>query len=139
MSDSLQPHGLYCPWNSPGQNPGVGSLYLLQEILPTQKLNPGLPHCRQILNHWTTKETPRATIFKNKRKTWKRRKPSLVVHLVKNPPAMQGTWVQSQDWEDLLEKRKATHSRILAWRIPWLYSPWGHKELDTTERLSLCV
>ena len=47
MSDSLQPHGLYSPWNSPGQNTGVGSLFLL--LLPTQGLNPGLPHCRQIL------------------------------------------------------------------------------------------
>ena len=62
-----------------------------------------------------------------------------MAQLVKNPPAMQETWVQPPDWEDLLEKRKATHSRILAWRIPWLYSPWGRKESDTTERLSLCV
>ena len=38
-----------CPWNSPGQNNGVGSLSLLQGIFPTQELNWGLPHCRQIL------------------------------------------------------------------------------------------
>ena len=44
---------------------------------------------------------------------------SLVVQLVKNPPAMQVTWVQSLSWEDPLEKGKATHSSILAWRIPW--------------------
>ena len=44
---------------------------------------------------------------------------SLVAQLVKNPPAMQDTWVQSLRWEDLLEKGKATHSSILAWRIPW--------------------
>ena len=43
------PHGLYCPWNSPGQNAGVGSLSLLQGIFPTQGLKPGLPDCRQIL------------------------------------------------------------------------------------------
>ena len=49
MSDSLWPHGLYSPWNSPGQNTGVGSRSLLQGIFPTQGLNPGLPHCRQIL------------------------------------------------------------------------------------------
>ena len=49
MSDSLWPHGL-SPWNSPGQNTGVGiSLSLLQGIFPTQGSNPGLPHCRQIL------------------------------------------------------------------------------------------
>ena len=49
MSDSLRPHGLYRPWNSSGQNTGVGSLSLLQGIFPNQGLNPGLPHCRQIL------------------------------------------------------------------------------------------
>jgi len=49
MSDSLLLHGLYSPWNSPGQNTGVGSLSLLQGISPTQGLNPGFPHCRWIL------------------------------------------------------------------------------------------
>ena len=49
MSDSLQPHRLYSPWNSPGQDTGVGSLSLLQGIFPTQGLNPGLLHCRRIL------------------------------------------------------------------------------------------
>ena len=44
---------------------------------------------------------------------------SLVAQLVKNPPVMQETWVQSLGWEDPLEKGKATHSSILAWRIPW--------------------
>ena len=52
---------------------------------------------------------------------------------------MQETLVQFLGWEDPLEKGKATHSSILAWRIlysPWtLYSPWGHKESDTTEQL----
>ena len=44
---------------------------------------------------------------------------SLVAQLVKNLPAMWKTWVQSLDWKDPLEKGKATHSSILAWRIPW--------------------
>ena len=44
---------------------------------------------------------------------------SLVAQLVKNPPAMQETWVQSLSWEDPLEKGKATHSSIQAWKIPW--------------------
>ena len=57
---------------------------------------------------------------------------SLLAQLVKNPPAMQETWVWSLGWEDPLKKGKATHSSILAWR-----SPWGHKELDTSKRLSL--
>ena len=46
VSDSLRPYGLYSPWNSPGQNTGVGSLSLLQGIFPTQGLSPDLLHCR---------------------------------------------------------------------------------------------
>ena len=49
MSNSLKPHGLYSPWNSPVWNTGVGSLSLLQGIFPAQELNRGLLHCRQIL------------------------------------------------------------------------------------------
>ena len=59
MSNSLQPHGLYSPWNSPGQNIGVGSLSLLQGIFPTQRSNPGLPHCRWILYQLSHKGSPR--------------------------------------------------------------------------------
>ena len=44
---------------------------------------------------------------------------SLVAQLVKKQPAMWETWVQSLGWEDTLEKGKATHSSVLAWRIPW--------------------
>ena len=44
---------------------------------------------------------------------------SLVAQLVRNPPAVRETWVQSLGWEDPLEEGKATHSSILAWRIPW--------------------
>ena len=56
VSDSLRPHGLYSPQNSPGQNTGVSGLCLLQEIFPTQGLNPGLPHCRQTLYHLSHQE-----------------------------------------------------------------------------------
>ena len=49
MSDSLQLYGLYSSWSSPGQNTGVDICSLLQRLFPTQELNPGLPHCRQIL------------------------------------------------------------------------------------------
>ena len=64
VSDSLWPHGLYSPWDSPGQNTGVGSLPLLQEIFPTQESNLGLLHCAdslpaelpgepQVMQNWT--------------------------------------------------------------------------------------
>ena len=48
---------------------------------------------------------------------------SVVAQMVKNPPAMWETWVQSLGWEDPLEKGMATHSSILAWRIPWIEEP----------------
>ena len=62
-----------------------------------------------------------------------------MAHKVKNLPAVQETRVQSLGQEDLLEKGMATHSNILAWRIPWTeeladYSPWGNKELNTTKQ-----
>ena len=58
MSNSLWPHGLYSPCNSPGQNTGVDSLSLLQGIFETQGLNPGLPHCRRILYQLSHKGSP---------------------------------------------------------------------------------
>ena len=61
-----------------------------------------------------------------------------VAQTVKNPPAMQETWVRPLGGEDPLEKGMATHSSILAWRISGTEEPgglqnWGHKELDTSE------
>ena len=62
--------------------------------------------------------------------------------MVKNPLAMREAWVRSLDWEDPLEEGTATHSRILAWRIPMDRGAWratvlgGRKESDTTERLT---
>ena len=78
--------------------------------------------------------------------------PLFLAQMVKNPPAMQETQVRSLDQEDPLEMGIATHSSILAWRIPWTsdyymeslpcqrnlsgYSPWGRKESDMTEQPS---
>ena len=68
VSDSLQPHGLYSPRNSPGQNTGVGSLSRLQGIFSTQGSNPCLPHCRWILyqlSHQGSPGFPRSTSYKD--------------------------------------------------------------------------
>ena len=54
---------------------------------------------------------------------------SLVALLVKNLPAMRETWVRSPGWEDPLEKGKATHSSILAWRIPWTVESVGSQRV----------
>ena len=59
VSDSLRPHGLYSPWNSPGQSTGVGSLFLLQGLFATQGSNPGLLHSRQILYQLSHKGSPK--------------------------------------------------------------------------------
>ena len=66
----------------------------------------------------------------------------LMTQMVKNLPVMRKTQVRSLDWEDPLKEEMATHSHILAWRIPWTEEPDGHsswdcKKLDTTEWLTL--
>ena len=66
---------------------------------------------------------------------------SLVAEMLKDLPAVQETWLPSLGPEDALEKEMATHSRMLAWRIPWTEepmgcSPRGRKESDTTKRLT---
>ena len=66
---------------------------------------------------------------------------SLVAQMVKNPPAMQETWVRPLGWEDFLEEGMATHSSILAWRIPRTeeldeLQPMGLKESDTMSDLA---
>ena len=67
----------------------------------------------------------------------------LVAQSVKNLPAMQETQVQSLGWEDPLEAEMATHSSILAWRIPWIEKPGGLQstgsQSDATERLILSL
>ena len=76
-------------------------------------------------------------------KKWKRlqeKKTSLVAETVKRLSTIQETQVQSLGWKDALEKEIATHSSTTAWKIPWTrslvgYTPWGHKESDTTEWL----
>ena len=64
-----------------------------------------------------------------------------IVQSVNNLPAVQETWVQFLGWEDPLEEETATHSSVLAWRIPWTEEPgrlqsMGSQQSDTTERLS---
>ena len=56
---------------------------------------------------------------------------SLVAQLVKNPPAMTETWVQSLGWEASLEKEMATHSSILAWKISWTEEPGGLQSMGS--------
>ena len=79
--------------------------------------------------------------LKNKNKKYHQENTSLVAWSVKSLPAMQETWVRFLGQEDHLEKEMATHSSILAWRIPWTEEPsrlqsMGSQESDTTEQIS---
>ena len=60
---------------------------------------------------------------------------SLVAQLIKNPPAMRETWVRTLGWEDPLEEERLPTPVFWPGEFHGLYSPWGCKELDTTERL----
>ena len=84
MSDSLWSHGLHSPWNSPGQNTGVGSLSLLQGIVPTQGLNPSLPHCRQILYQLSHRGSP------NESESCSVLSDSLQLHVLDSPGSSPG-------------------------------------------------
>ena len=60
----------------------------------------------------------------------------LVAQMVKHLPTMRETWIQSLGWEDLLEKEMATHSSILAWKIPWMEGP-GRLQSMGSQRVEL--
>ena len=106
----------------------VDSELLLQGVRVSSISGQGskIPHTMQ----------PRKSIYWTLRIYWA----SLVAQVVKNLLGVQETWVRSLGREDPLEKGMATHSNILAWRIPGTeegYSPWGHKESDMTKWLTV--
>ena len=140
MSDSLQTHGLYSPWNSPGQNTGVGSL---QVIFPTQGSNPGLQHCKWILYQLSHKGRPRIL-------EWVAYPFPIFPTQESNQGLLHCRWIcyqlsyQGSPIIEVLqfssEKAMAPHSSTLAWKIPWTEKPSrlqsrGCYESDTTERL----
>ena len=122
---------LLCPWDSPGKNTGVGCHSLLQGLFLTQEMIPGLLHCRRILYQLSHQGDPGSIPGSGRstgegigypfQYTWA----FLVAQLIKNLLAMQETRVWPLGWEDPLEKGKATHSSILAWRIPWTVQSMG--------------
>ena len=87
VSDSLRPHGLYGPGNSPGQNTGMDSLSLLQGVFPAQGSIPGLPHCGQILYQLPSVCPP----LKYRAATWCRPGSGWLKEW--RPPACRGVWV----------------------------------------------
>ena len=103
MSDSLRPHGLYSPWNSPGQNTGVGSLFLLQGICPTQGSNSSLPHCRQILYQLSHKGSPR------------------ILEWVVYPFSRGSSWPRSRTGISCIAGRFFTNWAIQKLKVPFQY------------------
>ena len=103
--DSSQSHGLYSPWNSLGQNTRVGSCSLLQGIVPTHRSNPGLPHCRQIFYQLSHKGNPK--------------------NYIKSTNIQMLTVLAGSVTGIILEEEMATHSSVLAWRIPGTVRPGG--------------
>ena len=103
MSASLCPHGLYGPWNSPGQNTGGGGLSLLQRIFPAQGSNPGLLDYGWIL-YQLSYQGSSPFMFKVIIHTYVPIGASLVAQLIKNLSAMQETPVPFLGWKDPLEK-----------------------------------
>ena len=126
VSKSLQTHGLYSPWNSPGQNTEVSSLSLLQGIFPTQGLNTGLPHCRWILYELSHQGSPRVL-------EWVTYPFSSGSSRSRNPYGVSciagrffTNWAtRRREFEHILGDSEGQGSLACC-------SPWGRKELDTT-------
>ena len=100
MFDCLQPHRLYSPWNSLGQNTGVGSLSLLQGIFPTQGSTLGLRHWRQILYQLSHKESPR------------------IVKWVAYPFSSRSSWPRNQTGVSCIADRLFTNWAIRETHVP---------------------
>ena len=144
------------PWNSPGQNTGVGSCCLHQGIFPTQRLNPGLPHCRQILYQLSHQGSPRILEWV----AYPFSSGSSPPGIKPGSPALQADSLPAEppyshygavithcpppelfiipDWnfvpvklEYPLEKGMASHSGILAWKIPWTEEPGGLQSMGS--------
>ena len=140
VSDFLQPHGLQptrllCLLDFPGKNTGAGSHFLLQGVFPDSLVGKeSACHAGDPGSIPGSGRSPVEGIGYPLQYSWA----SLVAQLVKNLPAMREIWVQSLGREDPLQKGKATHSNILAWRIPWCIVR-GVTELDMTEQPSLSL
>ena len=130
VSKSLQTHGLYSHWNSPGQNTEVSSLSLLQGIFPTQGLKPGLPHCRWILYQLSHQGSPRTL-------EWVTYPFSSGSSQPRNPYGVSciaggffTNWAtRRHEFENILGDSEGQGSLACC-------SPWGRKDLGTTDQLN---
>ena len=134
VSDSLRPHGLYSPWNSPGQNTGVSNLSLLQGVFPTQGSNPGLLHYGWILYHLSHQGSPRilewVAYFFSRGSSRPRNQTGVSCIAGRFLLSYEGSpEVLSEVLSEVIvksrhsEKAMAPHSSTLAWKIPWMEEP----------------
>ena len=138
LSDCLRPHGpaiLFCPWNSPDKNTGVGSYSLLQGIFPTQGSNPGHLHCKQILYHlcaiWVSNS---ASVYLS------RAKKNVIGNNIHTPMFMAALFTIAKIWEhpkwSSMEQRDVVHvynGNLLSHKKEWnagicdnMHGPWGY-------------
>ena len=155
ISDSWRPHGIYSPWNSPGQNTGVGSQSLLQQIFLTQELNWGFLHCRWILYQLSHEGNPEKVINeiinswlpggKHRRKEFGVDTYTVLSSssVEKNLPAMEETRVASLGGKTPWRGKWLPTPVFLPWKAYGQrslggYSPWGHRrvrhDLKTTQQ-----
>ena len=102
-------------------DPWVGKIPWRRPWQPSPVFLPGESHGQRSLAGYGPQDRKELDMTEAIQHAWT----SLVAQMVKNPPAMWETWVRSLGWEDLMEKWKATHSNILAWRIPWTEESGG--------------
>ena len=138
-----QPTRLPRPWDSPGKNTGVGCCFLLQcmQVKSESEVTQSCPTLCEPMDCCLSGSSVHG-IFQARVLEWGAIAfsesmnimyvmTSLVAQLVKNPSAMWKTWAQSLGWEDPLEEVKATHSSILAWKIPWTEKPGGLQSMGS--------
>ena len=134
VSDTLQPHGLYGPWNSPGQNTGVGSLALLQWIFPAQELNPGLP-CYQLSHQGSPRVLEWVAYPFSHRSSQPRHQtvvPCIEGRFFTSWGAREDTW-EATKWSCSFKKMIATpdqaspisYTFLALWLLTWLH---GHSK-----------
>ena len=134
VSDSLRPHGLYSPWNSPGQNTGVSNLSLLQGVFPTQGSNPGLLHYGWILYHLSHQGSPRilewVAYFFSRGSSRPRNQTGVsciagrfLLSYEGSPEVLSEVLSEVTVKSRHSEKAMAPHSSTLAWKIPWMEEP----------------
>ena len=132
LCDSLRPQGLYSPWNSPGQNTGVDSLFLVQGIFPTQGWNPGLPHCGRILYQLSYQGSPPSesrSVLSDSLTPW------TVVHEILQARILE--WVVISFSRGSYQPRDQTYVSLIG-ESPKLVSPFLLDSLPVLKTVCIC-